>query len=76
MIIGSWLRATPSVLSHTRRLRGRCRIKDGAGGASVLRLGRGNDGGATAQGVVFEGQRADGLLVQGEGAAQVGVLLP
>jgi hypothetical protein len=38
LIIGSWPRATPSVPSHARRLRGRCRIQDGAG---VLRVGRG-----------------------------------
>ncbi|WP_274564919.1 hypothetical protein [Streptomyces spiramyceticus] len=34
------------------------------------------DRGAVAQGVVFESQLPDGLFVQGEGAAQVGVFLP
>ncbi|GAA3917405.1 hypothetical protein GCM10023084_80430 [Streptomyces lacrimifluminis] len=31
----------PGALSHARRLRGRCRIQDGAGGAGGLRLGSG-----------------------------------
>lgn len=38
--------------------------------------GQPKEGGTLAQGGIFEGELADGLLEQGEGAAQVGVLLP
>ncbi|WP_217214946.1 hypothetical protein [Streptomyces sp. AC550_RSS872] len=34
-----------------------------------------DDGGAGAQGLVFQGELTDGFLVEGEGAAQLGVLL-